>query len=176
MDLDALALADKQRLANWEIEREPRLHTRGVLRRLSTVENVLVELCSKVARESVDLTLHLLNSEVKAAIKAHRLSFSLWQILQLILIRVGQVTESENILALFSTGVRRAVDFHYVGELVRVQLLREADTTRDALVCIDTHFIPKHLATQGHQMVGVSPRKVDTLRLQEFLRGNQAFG
>ena len=85
------------------------------------------------------------------------------------------MSESENILALFSTRVRRAVDLHYVGELVRMQLLREADATRDALVCIDAHFVPKDLATQGHQMVGVGPWKVDTLRLQEFLRGNEAF-
>ena len=105
------------------------MHAWGVLRRLGTVEYVLVELCSKVARESVDLSLHLFNSEVKAAVMAHRLSFSLWQIFQLFLIRVGQVTEGENILALFSTRVGCAVDLHYVGELVRVQLLREADTT-----------------------------------------------
>ena len=85
------------------------------------------------------------------------------------------MSEGENILALFSTRVRCAVYLHHVGQLVRVQLLREADATRDALVCIDAHFVPKDLATQGHQMVGVGPWKVDTLRLQEFLRGNKAF-
>ena len=100
-----------------------------MLRGLSAVENVLVELCGEVARESMDLTLHLLDSKIKATVMSHRLSFSLWQILELFLIGVGQVTEGENILALFSTRVRRAVNLYYVGELVRVQLLREADAT-----------------------------------------------
>jgi len=106
LDLNDLALANNQRNTDWEVEREPRLHGWRMLFRLDAVENVLIELCSKVTSEAMQLRLSLLDSEGHAAILAQRLSFTLRHAAKRLIIRVGQMPEGEDIRGVRAARVR----------------------------------------------------------------------
>ena len=71
LHLDLLTLAHDDRHPNREVEWEPRLHAWGVLARVDTVEDILVELGCEVASESMNLSLRLLHREIEAAVLAH---------------------------------------------------------------------------------------------------------
>lgn len=169
LHLNDLTLADDKRSPNGEVEREPRLHAWGMLRRVNTVEDILVQLCGEVSGKAMDLSLSLQDRERHHTVLAHGLLHTLGKCFQLFLVGVRQVAESEHILGFRATRVRRAVDLHNVGEFVRMHLLVLANTARDTLVGVDTDLVPEHLTTERNKVVGVCPWHVDTVGFEEFL-------
>ena len=68
-----------------------------MLRGVYAVEDVLVELCSKVAGEAVNLGNRLLNGEAQAVMHAQRLVLTLRQVLHARVIRIGKMPEREDV-------------------------------------------------------------------------------
>jgi len=58
-----LSLEGFYRLFDREVHREPAVHARSVLSRVSAVGNLLIKLCSEVSSEAMKLALVLLNCE-----------------------------------------------------------------------------------------------------------------
>ena len=51
---DFLTLVSNKRRLDWEVEREPAVHSRGVRRWIDRVEDILVQLCGEITRKAVD--------------------------------------------------------------------------------------------------------------------------
>ena len=174
LDLDLLALAHGNRDFDWEIQREPGLHAWSVLACVDTVEDILVQLSSEVACESVDLALRLLDGEGEAAVHAHRLIHTLRKVFELFLVGVGQMAESEDVTGFGTARERGTVDLDDVGKLIRMILLLLANAARDALVGVHANLVPKYLTTEGHQVVGIGPWDVDAVGLEVLLGWHEA--
>lgn len=157
---------------NWEEHRKPAVHAGGVLRRFNAVVDVLVKLCCKVARKSMQLCFRLLHRENLAVITSQVLLASLRQHLHFLLVWVGQVSECEYILRLVAAGVCSAVNPDHVRQLERIQLLLHRDSATDALIGVDHDFVPHNLARQGQHVVGVRPRNVDASWVQILFSWN----
>jgi len=93
-----LVLVDDHRRANREVQGEPRLHSRCMLRGVDTVKDVLIELSREIASKSMNLRLVFLHSEGETTILTHRLVHTLRKVLKRLLVGIRQVTEGEHIL------------------------------------------------------------------------------
>ena len=145
LNLDNLALSNNHWRPDREVKWEPTLHTWGMLARVNAIEDILVELCCKVASKAMYFGLGFLHSEIDTAIFPERLVLSLRQVLELINIGVRQVSKSEHILASWATGIASRVYLHNVGKFIRMVLLLLTDATGHTLVGIDSNFVPEHL-------------------------------
>lgn len=112
-----------QRCLDWEIHREPTVHSWCVLLRLDAVEDFLVQLCSEVPSKSMQFRLCLLHDEALTIIHSKVLITSLRQFLKFFLVRVRQVSESKHVLWVITTRICCAVNLHDIRQLKRVQLL-----------------------------------------------------
>ena len=115
--------------ADREVQGEPRLHAWSMLRGIYAVEDILVKFSGEIACEAVDLGLGFLNCEGQATVLSERLIGTLREILELLLVRVGQVAEGEDILRSGSTGISGTIDLDNVWKLIWVLLLLKADST-----------------------------------------------
>ena len=73
LDANLLALVHAQRRLDREVHREPTVHAGGVLGRIDTVEDILVELCCEVASKAVKLSLAILDDKSFAVVAAKAL-------------------------------------------------------------------------------------------------------
>ena len=53
------------------------------------------------------------------------------------------MSKSEDISRFFTAWIGSRVNFDNIWKLIRVHLLRQADTTRYSLICIHLDFVPK---------------------------------
>ena len=141
--------------------------------RIDAVKDILVQLSSEIASETMELLLSLFDNEVETAILPHALGGSLGQGLEFLSIGVGQMAEGKDVLALKATRVGGTIDLHDVGKLIRMLLLLGTDAARHALVGIGPDLVPEDLTAQRHQMVRVSPWNVDSIWLEVLFSWDQ---
>lgn len=137
-----LASAHQERVFDREEHWEPTVHAWGVAIGMSTIKDILVELCCEEACKPVDLRLLFSNSEGLFVVHLQALVFSLGQIFHVLSVRVRQMPECKDFLRLRSTRVARTEYFDYIGELERVKLLRDRHSSRNSLLHIEVDLSP----------------------------------
>ena len=172
---DLLPKVGNEWVLDWEVEREPRVHTWSVSGWIDRVKPILVKLSRKITGKSMDLTLMLNNCESLSGVVLQDWGFILLEIAHDGIIRVRQMPKSKNFLSLKSTWEAGVVNFDNIRQLTWVILLTLWNSSTYSLLSVWLNFIPKDLTWDWDDLIGIAPWNIDTSWLQEFFCGNQTF-
>lgn len=96
------------------------------------------------------------------------------KVFHVLVVRVWKVAEGEDLLRLVTAGVGSVVDLDDVRKLKGVELLTQRHPARHSLLGIRHDFIPKDLAGNWKDLIGIAPREVDASGLEVLLSRDQA--
>ncbi len=104
--MNLLSLEGYERVLDWEVHGEPRVHTRSVLGWICAIEDILIELGSEIPSEAMYLSLLLSDSEDNFVELLHASFLTLTVLLDffhdriIIWLRIRNVPESKDFLCL----------------------------------------------------------------------------
>jgi hypothetical protein len=105
IDYNFLVFKDQERLAYWEINWEPTMHSWGMSLWMSTIEYILVKFCCEESTKSMNFTLFSSHFKLYFIEHFHTLLVILLQFSIFLCIRVRAMSKCENWFRLISAWV-----------------------------------------------------------------------
>ena len=121
------------------------MHTWSMYYWVSAIENVLIEVCSEVASETMNLRLFLLASEDNSIKHLHALLSPLWYFLEFNCIWIRYMPKSENFLWFVTAREVSTINLDDIGKLEWIELLINRDSCTHTLLHIKLNLIPYNL-------------------------------